>query len=226
MSIPAERLAAIKRLPLLAKVPKSVSERLLRSAHLQHFGAGSVLFREGDAPDNLYLPLDSRICLQAGEGAQEHVIEFVPPGEPFILAAVILDKPFLMTARVVQAGTLLVIPAADFRRCSAQSIDLSQAVNESASVQWRALIGQIKSLKMQTGPQRLAAFLASLADGKSDEATVELPCERQVLATWLGMVPATASRAFKELSRIGVEGRGQTLRIGSVRRLTDYTKGL
>jgi CRP/FNR family transcriptional activator FtrB len=93
-------------------------------------------------------------------------------------------------------------------------------------VQWRALVGQIKSLKMQTGPQRLAAFLASLADGKSGEATVELPCERQVLATWLGMVPATASRAFKELSRIGVEGRGQSLKIRSVHRLLDYAKGL
>lgn len=119
----------------------------------------------------------------AGEGTQQQVIEFAPAGEPFILAAVILDKPFLMTAQVVQAGMLLMILAADFRRCSAQSIDLSQAINESASVQWRALVGQIKSLKMQTGPQRLAAFLASLADGKSGEATVELPCERQVLAT-------------------------------------------
>jgi CRP-like cAMP-binding protein len=57
MSIPADRLTAIKRLPLLAKVPKSVSERLLRSAHLPHFGAGNILFREGDAPENLYLPI-------------------------------------------------------------------------------------------------------------------------------------------------------------------------
>ena len=162
----------------------------------------------------------------AGEGTQQQVIEFAPAGEPFILAAVILDKPFLMTAQVVQAGMLLMILAADFRRCYAQSIDLSQAINESASVQWRALVGQIKSLKMQTGPQRLAAFLASLADGKSGEATVELPCERQVLATWLCMVPATASRAFKELSLIGVEGRRQSLQIRSVHSLLDYAKGL
>ena len=40
------------------------------------------------------------------------------------------------------------------------------------------------------------------------------------------MVPATASRAFKELSRIGVEGRGQSLKIRSVHRLLDYAKGL
>jgi CRP/FNR family transcriptional activator FtrB len=226
MPIPADRLPAIRNLPLLAGVPAPVSARLLRDAHLQHFGTGSILFREGDAPAHLYLPLDARVCLQADDGDQQHVIEFVPPGQPCILAAVILDKPFLLTAQVVQAGLVLLIPAADFRRGAATSIALSQAVNESASIQWRALIGQIKSLKMQTGPQRLAAFLVSLVEGQSSEATLELPCERQVLATWLGMVPATASRAFRELGRLGVEGRGQTLRIRSVRRLADYAKGL
>ena len=224
MPLPAGQLATIQRLPLLAGVPRAISNRLLRDARLQHFGAGSILFREGDAPEILYLPLDARVCLKAGDATQEHVIEFVPPGEPFILAAVILEKPFLMTAQVVQAGTVLLIPAAEFRRCAARSIALSQAISESASVQWRALIGQIKSLKLQTGPQRLAAFLASLVEGKSGEATVELPCERQILATWLGMVPATASRAFRELNRIGVEGRGQRLRIRSVRRLVDYAR--
>lgn len=225
MPIPAEQLPALKRLPLLADVPERIRSALLRGAQLRHFGGGSILFREGDAPDHLYLPLDARVCLKADDGDQQHVIEFVPPGQPFILAAVVLEKPFLMTAEVIQAGTVLMIPAADFRRSAAASIALSQAANESASIQWRALIGQIKSLKMQTGPQRLAAFLASLADGRGGEATVELPCERQILATWLGMVPATASRAFRELSRLGVEGRGQTLRIRSVQRLADYAKG-
>lgn len=226
MAVPATHLAAIRRLPLFAPVPPRVVSNLLREARLQHFGAGSILFREGEPPEYLYLPLDSRVCLKADDGKQQHVIEFVPPGQPFILAAIVLDKPFLMTAQVVQAGDVLLIPAADFRHSAAKDISLSRTVNESAAVQWRALIGQIKSLKMQTGPQRLAAFLASLADGKSGEATVELPCERQVLATWLCMVPATASRAFKELSLIGVEGRRQSLQIRSVHSLLDYAKGL
>jgi CRP/FNR family transcriptional activator FtrB len=225
MSIPADHLPAIRRLALFAEVPRPVVDRLLRKAWLQHFGGGSVLFREGDAAEHLHVALDSHACLTAGDGnPQPYVIEFVPPGQPLILAAVVLDKPFLMTAEVVQAGNVLLIPAGDLRRSADSNIALSQAINRSAAVQWRTLISQIKSLKMQTGPQRLAAFLASLVEGKS-EATVELPCERQVLATWLGMVPATASRAFKELTRHGVEGRGRTLTIKSVRRLTEFAGG-
>lgn len=221
MFVPADHLPALRRLPLFAGVPKAVSEALLRRSHLQHFGAGSVLFREGDAAENLYLALDSHLCLKAGE----LVIEFVPPGEPVILAAVVLDRPFLMTAELVRAGDVLMVPAEEIRRRAAASIALSQALNAGLALQWRGLIGQIKSLKMQSGPQRLAAFLASLVDGKGDEATVELPCERRILATWLGMVPATASRAFTALSKLGVEGRGRTLKIRSVRRLAGFASG-
>jgi CRP-like cAMP-binding protein len=225
MPVPSKHPPAIRRLALFAEVPRAVTDRLLRGARVQHFGAGSVLFREGDAPDYLYVALSSPVCLQAADGdGQRYVIEFVPPGQPLILAAAMLNKPFLMTAELVQEGDVLLVPAADLRRGTAKSIALSQAINVSASVQWRALIGQIKSLKMQTGPQRLAAFIASLAEGKGDETTVDLPCERQMLATWLGMVPATASRAFKELTRHGVEGRGRTLTIRSVARLVAFAK--
>jgi CRP/FNR family transcriptional regulator, transcriptional activator FtrB len=226
MSVPADHLPTIRRLTLFAGVPRPVTDRLLKKARLQHFGSESVLFREGEASEYLHLALDSHACLKASDGqGHDYVIEFVPPGEPLILAAVILDKPFLMTAEVVRNGNVLLIPADDIRRMAETNITLSQAINRSAAAQWRGLIGQIKSLKIQTGPQRLAAFLASLVEGKSGEATVELPCERQILATWLGMVPATASRAFKELSALGVEGRGRTLKIRSVRRLKEFAAG-
>lgn len=227
MPIAAEHLPALRRLPLFAGVPKDVVDRLLHRSRLQHFGGGSVLFREGQPADSLYVAIDSHLCLKAGDGrGQSHVIEFVRPGEPVILAAVVLGRPFLMTAEIVRATDVLIVPADEIRRSATASIALSQSLNASIALQWRGLIGQIKSLKMQTGPQRLAAFLTSLVESRSDEATVELPCERQALATWLGMVPATASRAFKELSRLGVEGRGRTLKIRSVRRLNEFAAGL
>ena len=226
MPLNPDQLDKVRQLPLFAGVPSRVAERLFRGARMHHFGPGSVLFREGDASDYLYLALDGTVCLKAtGAQRQRYVIEFVPPGQPFILAAVLLDKPFLMTAKVIQAGEMLLIPSADFRRCAFEDIGLSKAINLSAAVQWRSLVGQVKSLKMQTGAQRLAAFLASLVEGQQEgEATVDLPCERRMLATWLGMVPSSGSRAFRELSRIGVDGHGHQLHIRSVARLVDYAR--
>ena len=223
MTLRAADLAAVQRLPLFSSVPHSVSARVLKTARLHHFATGSVLFREGEPADWLYCTLDCHVVLKAKNGnGQESIIEFVPPGQPFIVAAVLLDRPFLMTAQVVETSRVLLIPAADFRRALETDLALAAALNRVSAEHWRGLIGQIKSLKMRTAAQRLAAFLISLVDKRDGEASVHLPCERRVLAAWLGMVPTSASRAFRDLAAMGVEGRGRTLRIQSLDRLIEF----
>lgn len=223
MTLLSADLSAVKELPLFAELPRALQPRLLKNARLHHFGAGSVLFREGESPEHIHVALDGQVALRSSTGGGDLcVVEFVPIGEPFILAAVMLDKPYLMTADVVQAGRILLIPAAEFRKCADTELSLARALNRSAARNWRALIGQIKSLKMQTGAQRLAVFLLSLTKNQAGEVIVDLPCERRVLATWLGIVPSSASRAFRELETLGVEGRGASLRIRSVKRLAEY----
>ncbi len=225
MTLSASDLAAVRRLPLFAPVPQRAAARVLGAARMHEFAAGSILFRDGERADVLYIALDGYVALTArDESGGEAVIEFVPAGQPFIIAAVLLDKPLLMSARVVETTRVVLIPAADFRAGVAAEHALSLALTTVAAEQWRLLIGQIKSLKMRTATQRLAAFLVSLVDKRVGEATVRLPCERQVLAGWLGMVPTSASRAFRELAALGVEGRGRTLRIKSLGRLIEYAK--
>lgn len=225
MPIRSDDLAAVRRVPLFARLGARTAARLFRAAEVRHFGAGSVLFREGDSAGHLYVALDGYVCLQASDGhGEDHVIEFVVPGQAFIAAAVMLERAFLLTAQVVQPSRILTIPAKDFRDCAESDLALARALIRDSSLHWRSIIGQIKSLKMQTAPQRLAAFLASLAEGESGPAAVQLPCERRLLATWLGMVPASASRAFQTLRGIGVEGQGAEMTIRSVERLREFAR--
>jgi len=222
-----EDRAAVGKIPLFSRLSTRTAGRLLRSAQIHHFGPGSVLFREGDPLEHLHLALDGYVCLKASDGrGEEHVIEFVPPGTAFIVAAILLERPALLTAEVVQAGRVLLVPAEEFRRTVDGDLALARALLRSKSQHWRSMIGQLKSLKMQTATQRLASFLLSLAEGQTAPATVDLPCERRLLATWLGMVPTSASRSFGELEKIGVEGHGARLRIHSLDRLAAYARGL
>lgn len=227
MAIPAEDRAAVQKVPLFSRLHARTAARLFRSAQVHHFGPGSILFREGDQPEHLCVELDGYVGLKASDGrSEEHVIEFVPAGTAFIIAAVMLNRPLLLTAQVVQVGRILLIPANDFRRAVQDDRSLAYAVLNAKSQHWRSMIGQLKSLKMQTATQRLASFLLSLAEGQTAAATVELPCERRLLATWLGMVPTSASRSFSELEKIGVEGGGARLQIRSLERLAAYARGI
>lgn len=223
MPLSPANLAAARRLPLFDGVPPSTVARVLAAARAHEFAAGSVLFREHEPADALYVALDGYVGLKSRDGdGQESILDFVPAGQPFIIAAVLLNRPSLMSAQVIETTRVMLIPAADFRTAMQQDLALALAVNRIAAEQWRVLIGQIKSLKMRTATQRLAAFVMSLADRRAGETTVRLPCERQVLAAWLGMVPTSASRAFRDLAAIGVEGRGRTLTIKSLSRLAQF----
>ncbi len=225
MSLHASDLFAVQRLPLFASVPKANSAQLFHAARLHEFGADSVLFREGEMAESLYIALDGHVALKAkGRDAHETIIEFVSPGQPFIIAAALLNRPFLMSAQVLETSRVILIPADDFRHSVATDLAFSTALNHCAAEHWRAMIGQVKSLKMRNGSQRLAAFLLSLVDRRTGEATVRLPCERRMIASWLGMVPTSASRAFRELAAIGVEGPRDLLRIRSLQILCDFAE--
>ncbi len=225
MTIAASEQADIERLPVFVEVPKKALAQLLGHARIHEFAAGSILFKEGEVADFLYIALDGHVALRAkGEDSGDTVIEFVPPGQPFIVAAVLLNRPFLLSAQVLEGSRVMLIPAADFRHAIEVNLALALAFNRAAAEHWRSLIGQLKSLKMRTGAQRLAYFLLSIAGRRAGQATIRLPCERQILATWLGMVPTSASRAFRELAAIGVEGRGRSLHVRSFERLAEFAE--
>lgn len=223
MTLAARDFKSVQDLPLFSQVPRRSLKRLFVSARLHHFAAGSVLFRENDSAEYLYIALDGHVALAtAGGSGPDVIVEFVLPGQPFITAAVLLGRPFLMSARVIESSRVILIPAAEFRHAVATEHALSLALNMVSSEHWRLLIGQVKSLKMRTASQRLAAFLISLVDRRTGEAVLTLPCERQVLASWLGMVATSASRAFRELAALGVQGRGRRLTVKSLARLSEF----
>jgi CRP/FNR family transcriptional regulator, transcriptional activator FtrB len=223
MALSTADVAALKRLPLFASVDPAVCDGVLQNARLHDFAVGSVLFREGEPAEWLNIALDGHVVLKTKDGSgRKAIIEFVGPGQPFIVAAVLLAKPFLMTAQVVESSRIVLIPADGFRHAVEGDLSLSAALNRVTAENWRSLVGQVKSIKMRTASQRLAAFLVSLVDKRNGEATVQLPCERRMLAAWLGMVPTSASRAFRDLASLGVEGRGRRLRIRSLGRLAEY----
>ncbi len=225
MPLNSSDLAAVRRLPLFAKISPRTAKRLFQTAAVHHFAPGSLLFNKGEKPEYLYVLLDGYVGMKSNDHrANEYVIEFVTPGQPFVVAAVLLEMPYLSAAQVIKSSRVLLISADIFRKSVASDLSLSVALNETLSVHWRILLGHIQTLKTRTATERLAGFLVSLADRPRGETTVVLPCERRMIAGWLGMVPTSASRAFRQLEKLGVEGRGRTLKIRSVERLRDFSR--
>ena len=86
---------------MLDGVAPSVVESLLRGAFLQRFPAHVELAREGEPADFLHVIDDGQVELFAGHNDRETTVGVIGAGQCFIVAAVLLDRIYLKSARAI-----------------------------------------------------------------------------------------------------------------------------
>lgn len=218
----AADLPFIRRSRLLALASEQELAALLATSFVQSLPKGTTPCQQGEKPEFLHVVLSGRVGL-FGEGPREAaLIEFFGPGDAFILPAVMLDSPYLMTARLLEESRLLLWPAAAFRAQMRVNGSLAYGAALLLSSYWRTLIGQIKDLKLLSAIERLSAFLLALAPRQTGSVTVTLPGGRRLIAGRLGVTPQSLSRAFAALRPLGVNGSGRQVTIAELARLREF----
>jgi len=218
-------LPLIRRSRLFASVSEIELSAMLANCFVQTLPKGAVPCHQGEKPEFLHIVLSGGVGL-FGEGPREEtLVEFFAQGDSFILPAVMLDAPYLMTARLLEEGRLLLWPAAAFRAQVRANGALAYGATVLLSTYWRTLVGQIKDLKLLSAIERLSAFLLALSPRQSGPVTVSLPGGRRLIAGRLGVTPQSLSRAFAELRTIGVSGSGRQVAIADAARLREFTGG-
>lgn len=188
------------------------TERLVRGAFVQALPRDTVLFLEGDMPEFVHLVLSGRVSLDASDArGRSTIVEIFRDGQIFILAAAVLQKPYLMNARTLAETRILLIPAGPFRRLLDDDPRLARALVDQLAAYWRLLVRQIKDLKLRSASERLAAYLLMHADTRRKSDAFRLSEELRVVAARLGITPESLSRAFVALRPFGVASRGRSV---------------
>lgn len=221
---PSDR-EAIRTLPLLAKLDEDAMAVLLQGAHLQRFPKGTLLFREGDSLDFLMVLVEGAVELFARTvDGRESTVEILWPPDNFILAAVLTDAPYLMSARTMETSRILMIDAGRLRQRISDDPKLALTMMASLAQHFRMMVRQVKDLKLRTGVQRLGCFILRLYQdsGAQGPAELPLPYGKRLLASRLGMTPENLSRAFATLREHGVASTAHAIRIEDPARLRDF----
>jgi CRP/FNR family transcriptional activator FtrB len=221
--VPAD-IPLLRRSRLLAAIPETDLARLLVPCFAQTLPRGAALCQQGEAPQFLHIVLSGAVGLFGAGQREEMLVEFFGPGDSFILAAVVLDAPYLLNARLLERSRVLLWPAAAFRAELRSHGALAHGAALQSSIYWRTLIGQIKDLKLLTAIERLTALLLALAPARTGGATVTLPAGRRLIAGRLGITPQSLSRAFAALRPAGVSGEGRRVVVADLDRLRDVLR--
>ena len=207
----AEDLPTVRSLDLFATMSEPSFDDLMQGAFLQWFPPQVVLIEEGAPADFLHIVADGRIELFARSNDRETTMAILEPVSTFILAAVLRDAVYLMSARTLERSRVLMIPAESVREAVQRDPAFTQAIVRDLAGAFRNAVKSLKSQKLRTGVERLANWLLRAHDDQGGTGTMTLGTDKRTLAALLGMTPENLSRAFGTLRGYGVEVAGRDI---------------
>ncbi len=216
---PAE-FETVRNLPLVASAEGDNLQELLRGAFLQRFPAHVELIREGESPDFLHLVVEGQVELFSRYRDRETTVAVLGPGSSFILAAVVLEKPYLKSARVLSSARILMIPSDAVRSVFNTDVGFARALTLELARAYRGVLKELKNQKLRSSLERTAAWLVRFSVEQGGADRFDLPFDKKVLASRLGMVPEVLSRTFVTLQSYGVHVAGRQIHISDIASLT------
>ncbi len=204
-------IQTVRDLPLFFGMSNAEFDSLIKAAFLHRFPAQTQLIHEGDHADFLHIVVEGLVEMFTSHDGRESTIGFLAPVTTFILAAVLVDKVYLQSARTLEASRILMIPAAAIRHVFERDVSFASAVVREMAERYRGIVRQLKDQKVRTGGERLAAWVLRNGVDQAGTLIAHIPCEKSKLASYLGMTPETLSRSFLALERQGVKVAGRVI---------------
>lgn len=198
----------MRRLPLFDQVAASAVDAMLRGAFLQRFPAQVELVREGEQADFLHVVIDGWVEMYAAYRDRETTVGVLGAGESFILAAALLDQPYLQSARALSPSRILMLPAEAVRRAFSEDAAFARRLAQDLAQAYRGIVRELKNQKLRSGLERLANWLLTQNAATGSTGRFDFPFDKKVLASRIGMAPAVLSRAFASLEAYQVEVNG------------------
>jgi CRP/FNR family transcriptional activator FtrB len=206
-------LDEIRALALFRDMDAGRFADLTRRAYHQNFPPQVTLIDEGAPADFLHIVTEGAVELYAGWNGRETTMAVVQPVATFILAACINDAPYLMSARTLVPSRVVLIPGSDLRAAFGRDTIFAQAIVRELAGCYRSVVRHAKDLKLRASRERLANYILRQSRQLGGVTGFDLPLEKRLLASFLGMTPENLSRALKALRAEGllVEGNRVTL---------------
>jgi len=214
----------VRKLRLFADMEEGNFADLMRVAYLQAFPRQVQLITEGEPADFLHVVVEGSVELFAQSNGRETTMAVVRPVSTFILAAVLRDAVYLMSARTIDKCRVLLIPAENIRAVMARDSHFDKAIILELASCYRAVVKSQKDLKLRTGVERLANYLLRHQAKENGPGHVHLETDKRTLAGRLGMTPENLSRAFGTLGPYGVEVNGSDIVLTDPDALTRLAK--
>ncbi|MDE2364793.1 MAG: cyclic nucleotide-binding domain-containing protein [Hyphomicrobiales bacterium] len=220
MKLTAGDLQIVSRIAAFRALKQETIAHVVQSAHAIVLRPHDVVVRQDDPATAFFIVVGGWVKLYRNSAAgDEALVEMITAGASFAEASAFTSNRYLVTAEAVTDARVARIPADHVVRCIRETPDIAVSMIASISEHLHYLVRQVEHLKGQTGLQRVAEFLGSLATHERGKCSFALPYDKALIARQLGLMPESLSRAFARLRAVGVAVNASTVTIEDIARL-------
>lgn len=211
-----QTIATLRRVPVFAALPDSDLIRVADVAVPRSYGAGEIVFREGDESNTCYVVRSgkARAIREHADGRSITLAQF-GPGDIFGELAMFDGERRSATVQTLEDTELTAILSSDMQRLIREHSELALHLMIALARRLRETNERLARQSFQTVQSRVASVLAEMVqvaqDGGATDRDVLIVSTQAELAQLAGSSRESASRFLAVLERAGVisQGRGK-----------------
>jgi len=228
---PAKMVDYLRQMPIFSALGKDDLARLASTTSTRRIDKGEALFHEGDEANGFYLLTEGRIkVFKITPDGREQTLHFISPGETFAEVALFSGSTYPAAAQSLERSEVVFFPRADLLGIVEKNPQFSLGIM-AGFARWVRQFNTLLSEYTKAVPSRLAGYLLAEAlrqqpTALADGARVTLEVNKTEIASLLGTISATLSRAFAQLRDAGlIEVSDREIVIRDLARLRDIASG-
>jgi CRP-like cAMP-binding protein len=220
---------AFKNLALFDNLTVQEKSRFADAARLKRYKKGEFLYMEGEDAACFYIICSGWLkLLHITEEGEEIIIGMLTRDSITGESSLFEEGNFASSAQVVEDAQILSIPISLLKEQIHANSQMAINMLTAMTQYQREHESQLEEYLLYTAPQRVGCFILALCPLKEqvDGVIIDLPYDKTLIASTLGMKGPTFSRALNILrDETGTRVRGTQVTIDSVKRLITFLDG-
>ena len=139
----------------------------------QKFGkkvpAGTILFKDGDTGNQMYVIQSGKIKITKRVGDVEKTLAMLPPGEFFGEMAILNNEPRTATAEIAEDCELLVIESKTFESMIKGNSEIAVRMIKKLAERLKQADEQIENLMIKDNNSKVISTLAKLGENEGEQ---------------------------------------------------------
>ncbi len=220
----------LRDIPLFSELSIEQLRKISSFSKLKSFKKHDRIFNENDFYLGFYILLKGSIkVFKITNQGKESVVHLVRPLTAFADIPLFEGGNYPVSAEALEESLALLIPKEQFLELISNEPEISLKMLAGFAKRLKSLINQLNDLSSKEVSNRLAKYILkqikSAGTDKLAEPFVKLTIPKSTIASYLGTITETLSRAFKKLQDEGIiRVNGKKIFVNDIKRLKELAK--